>query len=256
MLKDFTKIPFDIIIQAGQSNSEGYGFGDTEKPYENDSRIWYLNSDFTISIAAERVVNNGVCSNFSLSFAREYVAAGKLAEGRALLIIRSAVGGTGFADNRWNPTDDLFLNMMEMVHTAIELNSENKLVALLWHQGETETFFDPACEKHYNQLSRLIYLVRNEFSVPELPFIAGDFVPQWVEENSEKCAPIVEAMRLVCRDISNARFVESDGLLSNAQEVPVHPMGPCWDHDSIHFSRNSLYKLGERYFEKFVEIVG
>lgn len=27
MLKDFSKEAFDILIQAGQSNSEGYGFG-------------------------------------------------------------------------------------------------------------------------------------------------------------------------------------------------------------------------------------
>lgn len=256
MLKDFTKIPFDIIIQAGQSNSEGFAFGDAEKPYEPNPRVWYLNNDFTISTASERIVKNGICSNFSLAFAREYVEAGKLAEGRDLLIIRSAVGGTGFADKRWIPTGDLFLNMIDMVHTALDLNPENRLVALLWHQGETEAFFKASCELHYNQLSKFVNLTRSEFGAPDLPFIAGNFVPQWIGENPEMCAPVIEAMRLVCRDIGNSGFVESDGLLSNAEGVQAHPMGEGWEHDSIHFARNSIYILGERYFEKFVEIVG
>ena len=32
MLKDFSKENYDIIIQAGQSNSEGFGFGKTDAP--------------------------------------------------------------------------------------------------------------------------------------------------------------------------------------------------------------------------------
>ena len=32
MLKDSSKESFDIIIQTGQSNAEGYGFGPAENP--------------------------------------------------------------------------------------------------------------------------------------------------------------------------------------------------------------------------------
>lgn len=39
MLKDFSEEKFDIIIQAGQSNSEGYGFGKVEGPYEPSDRM-------------------------------------------------------------------------------------------------------------------------------------------------------------------------------------------------------------------------
>ena len=46
MLKDFSKEEFDIIIQAGQSNSEGCGVGDVENPYTPNDSIWYLNNDF------------------------------------------------------------------------------------------------------------------------------------------------------------------------------------------------------------------
>ena len=92
MLHDFTNHRFDIIVQAGQSNSEGAGFGSVDEPYTPDGRVWYLNRNGTITQAAEEVWGNDVRSNFSLPFARAYIRAGMLAEGRELLILRTAVG--------------------------------------------------------------------------------------------------------------------------------------------------------------------
>ena len=43
-------------------------------------------------------------------------------------------------------------------------------------------------------------------------------------------------------------FVETDGLLSNWQELQRKPLG--WV-DQIHFSRRSLYELGRRYYEQY-----
>lgn len=43
MIKDFSKEAFDIIIQAGQSNAESYGFGPVEEPYLPSEDVWYLN---------------------------------------------------------------------------------------------------------------------------------------------------------------------------------------------------------------------
>lgn len=253
MLHDFTQDKFDVIIQAGQSNSEGYGFGPTDAPYQPDGRIWYLNQDGTITLAAEKAVNNEIQSNFGLSFAREYVGAGKLAEGRKLLIIRAAVGGTGFLDNRWKPADDLFLQMMNMIRTALALNPENRLVVLLWHQGETDAGHRATFEQHYGHLSTLLRLVREAYGAPDLPFIAGDFVQDWKSKNAEPCVPVVDAMRAVCRDCGNGGFVETDGLNSNLQEGINHPF--CWT-DDIHFSRRAIYELGLRYFAEYKRIVG
>lgn len=250
MLKDFTKETFDIIIQAGQSNSEGYGMGEVEEPYEPNDRVWYMNGDFTIACAAERVMANEVQGNFSLSFAKEYLNSSLLEDGRKLLILRTAVGGTGFLDNRWKMTDDLYLRMMEMIRTALTLNEQNRLVGLLWHQGETDATMNASYEVHYNHLMGLLRSVREEFKVPDLPFIAGDLVPQWEEENAAICEPVVKAMRDVCRDCGHGWFVETDGLLSNMQQLHRNTLG--WE-DHIHFSRQSIYTLGKRYFEAFMK---
>lgn len=253
MLKDFTKERFDVLIQAGQSNAEGYGFGPVDDPWTGDERVWYLNQDFTITRAEEKVNGNEIQSNFSLSFAREYLNAGLLGDGRKLLILRAAVGGTGFLDGNWREEDPLFLRMTEMIRTALELNPENRLVGLLWHQGETDAGLKASYETHYGHLSTLVRLTREGFGTPDLPFVAGDFVHHWEGQNAEICKPVVDAMRAVCGDIGHAAFVETDGLLSNMQQLRREPLG--WE-DPIHFSRRAIYALGKRYFAAYRGILG
>ena len=40
MLMNFSGKAFDILIQAGQSNAEGYGFGDVDSAYQPNERVW------------------------------------------------------------------------------------------------------------------------------------------------------------------------------------------------------------------------
>ena len=259
LLMDFSKIKFDIIIQAGQSNSEGYGFGNVENAYEFDGRTWYLSGDWRIPSefyfepARECVISaysNTIRSNSSLEFARRYVSDGLLEEGRNLLIIRSAVGGSGFLDNYWKPEDRLFVRMIAMAKSVLELNPENRLKLILWHQGETDAIFKASYETHYNHFKTFITTVRDTFDLPELPIIVGDFVPQWAEQNKEIVEPVVKAMRDVCKDVGNSAFVESTGLLSNAQDDENNP-----NEDIIHFCRRSLYEYGDRYYDAYVEMM-
>jgi len=252
MLKDFTEEKYDIIIQAGQSNSEGYGFGDVTDPYQPNDLVWYMNNDFTIARAAEIVRGNEIQSALVLSFVSEYIKKGLLDEGRKILVLRAAVGGTGFLDNRWNMTGDLYLRMMEMIRTALALNAENKIVGFLWHQGETDAGLKASYEIHYHHLMGLLRSVRDEFKISNVPFIAGDFVHHWKNENIEIATPVADAIRAVCRECGNGAFVETDGLLSNRQELQRNPLG--WE-DHIHFSRKAIYELGKRYFDAYANLL-
>lgn len=247
MLKNFALDKFDIIIQAGQSNSDGTGYGFTPAPYMQNENVLYLNGDFTISLATEKVSENQIQSNYSLNFASDYITNGYLKDGRKLLILRCSVGGTGFLDNRWGLNDDLFLQMIEMIKTALELNENNRLIALLWHQGETDAILEASYETHYNHLLNLVDTVKTTFNVPNLPFIAGDFVQQWKNDNLQICKPVISAIKNVCATTKNGRFVNTDNLLSNAQTFECD--------DTIHFSRNALYQLGKRYFSALKDIL-
>ena len=243
MLLDFSKEKFDVVIQAGQSNSQGCGLGPAEEPFTPSGDIWYLNNNFTISMAQEDVVGNEIVTNFSLSFATEYVKKGRLCDGRKLLIVRAGIGGTGFADKRWGMEDDLFLTMMEMIKTALALNPENRLVAFLWHQGETDAGFGSTYETHYDNLKKLIDAVRGTFGRGGLPFIAADFVNHWKSANIEICEPIIQAIKDICADVGNASFIGTDELQSNDQRV-----GNC---DTIHFCREAQNLLGKKYYAAF-----
>ncbi|MHB8963494.1 MAG: sialate O-acetylesterase [Saccharofermentanales bacterium] len=248
MVRDFSKEQFDIVVQAGQSNAQGCGLGPVAEPFMQSGDVFYLNNDFSISMAQEDVWGNDVVGNFSLPFASRYIQDGSLTPGRKLLILRSAVGGTGFLDNRWGLQDDLYTRMMEMIKTALELNSANRMAALLWHQGETDAVLGAGREQHYKNLSTLVKTVRSTFGYDTLPFIAGDFVYHWRNENLEPCLPVIDAMKDVCRDIGNARFIETSGLQSNHQKVG--------NNDTIHFCREAIYSLGMMYYEAFCGIIG
>lgn len=249
-LKDFTKEKFDIIIQAGQSNSDGTAHGLADAPYQPKYEVWHMNGDFTMEVAREMVVGNAIRAHYGLTFADEYIRAGKLEQGRKLLILRTSVGGTGFLDNHWKLTDDLYLRMMEMIRTALALNEENRLVAFLWHQGETDAILHASYDVHYSHLMTLVRSVREEFAVPALPFIAGDFVQDWISKNTEICEPVLAAIRAVCKDAPNAAFVETDGLSSNAEDDP----NPGHGADDIHFCRKAIYGLGRRYYAAWAQI--
>jgi hypothetical protein len=190
-----------------------------------------------------------VIADFSLTFASEYLKTISLKDhNRGILIIRAAVGGTGFLDHRWGLEDELYINMLEMIRTALSLNQKNKLVAFLWHQGETDAFLKAGYNTHYNHLFQLVQSVRQLFRESELPFMAGDFVHNWKNQNQAICDPVINAIRDVCHDLHRAGFVETNHLLSNDQSVH--------NTDIIHFCRDALYELGSRYYRSFLAIAG
>ena len=260
MLKDFSKEKFDIIIQAGQSNAEGNGMGDVENPYKPSEDVWFMNGaldshEFYLYPAQESIRKNEVLSNFIFKFAENYVSDKRLNDGRKLLILCAAVGGTGFIKGQWKTTDCYYLRMMEMIRTALSLNKENRIVGFLWHQGESDVVLNGTFDGHYNYLKTLLDSVRDEFNIPEIPFIAGDFVHDWSDKCNASSSPVCEAIRKVCEDYPFGDFVETVGLTSNLQEFkrPTHCPEALLE-DDLHFSRKALYELGDRYYKAFSEL--
>ncbi len=249
MLKDFSAQKWDIIIEAGQSNSEGYGHGNAHHPVAEDDRVWYLEQDFVICRAGERVKENLIYSDYSLSFARAYIREGFLKEDRCLLILRCAVGNTSFSEGHWGMQNPLYLQMLSMIQTAYELNENNRIIALLWHQGENDAGMNADHDTHYSHLMKLLTSVRQFTENPTLPVVAGDFVPKWKQLGIGTTDVVVTAIRDVIRDMEYAAFVETDGLLSNSEDGTQPP-----NEDYVHFCRESLMVLGERYFQAFAAI--
>lgn len=256
---------YDIIIVAGQSNAEGFGIGPVDKEYEVDDNILcmtsevsdvmdgderiitYPNKTLAINVAKERITEKGKTGNLGLIFAKEYMKYNLLANGRKILIIKAALGGTGFYRKQWGEGCPVEKRMHEMIEYALSLNEENKIVAFLWHQGEHDAFEGTAPENYKKELYRLMNLVRAKYHCVDVPFVAGDFCNEWKSKNMETCEPIVNKIREVFSS-EKYGFVETTDLLSNNQKSS--------NGDDIHFCRESLYILGRRYFQEYCKILG
>lgn len=264
---------YDIIILAGQSNAEGFGLGDLKHKFNPKNKIFILEDknrksiffdekgllrvdkqfDPNIILAKEYENENGEkLGNFSLTFAEEYLKKGFLKSGRKLLIVYSAIGGTGFAKCEWGKTAVLQERMFDMVDYATSLNKDNRVVAFLWHQGECDAFENEDLslktkEKYYyEKFSYLVKQVKSKYSA-DIPVIAGGFVSEWRLSGFEKqCETINKATKKVLKE-QGGLFVETKDLLSNNEVVN--------NGDNIHFSKKSLYCLGRRYFNAYKKIV-
>lgn len=253
---------YDIILQAGQSNAAGYGHGPAEHPYVPDPRVLYLTAgdpeageydpkgDYEISVAAERpnpaFGPEDRLGDFSLSFAQRYVEEGLLAPGRKLLIVRTAVGGTGFLKHYWQVGDPLYERMLRMTDYALALNPQNRLVGFLWHQGEHEAAFLNDPQRYHDQLLEVVESVKTCYGKAELPFICGGFCDQWAQENQPACDNIMAVIRKVAEKLGGA-YIKTADLRSNDQKTG--------DGDTIHFCREDLQELGRRYFAAYQKLI-
>lgn len=266
---------FDVIIQAGQSNAEGFGRGEAKKPYIPTEKVLYLSSNYnskivslpqgidyqiltypnplTLEIAAEREIE-GTVGDFSLSFAREYINAGMLEENRKLLVIRAAIGGTGFAKGFWLTGGIGFLKLLEMISFVKDKKGNNRFVGFLWHQGEHDAWENSEwsqelrSKEYQKNLLTVIEFVRKECEEKSLPVIAAGFCEDWAAKNAQTVNAVTIATRNVLEEVGCSAYVETRGLLSNRQ-VGASPS------DDIHFCRESLYDLGIRCFKEFEKII-
>ena len=271
-----TMIKYDIIVVAGQSNAEGNGIKKddkeiiSEKVYQiadknyigtkvlDDGKViidMVYPTEMVFEKAHERVDANGnKFADFSETFAKCYIDGGFLEKGRKVLIIKTAVGGTGFARHEWGVGSVLFDRMNLMVNYGLKLNKENRIVAFLWHQGEHDAFENAELDTierynfYYENFKKQTLAFREKYG-KDIPVIAGEFANSWAElsENKEKCDAVERATKDVCKDIGRAAVAESEGLLSN--DDAFH------NGDNIHFCADSIYEFGMRYYYLFEKII-
>lgn len=269
---EFAKEHFDVIVLAGQSNAEGWGLGDCNPVYEPDERILALEDEhfvkyrqdgegktyldvkeptaFKISVAKEDLNDAGATRGcFALSFAKKYLQ-NDLADGRKILILKAAVGGTGFCKNEWRVGDPLHRRLKNMLQSALAMNPENRLVAFLWHQGESEAFqaqpVEKACSVLHNDLTAFLRDMRSIGGANNVPFICGGFVNDWASKNPAQIFPVMDCIKAFAEGCGKGIYVETADLPSNNQTIH--------NEDVIHFSRQSLHHLGERYYAAFKKI--
>ena len=260
---------YDIIILAGQSNAEGQGYGEVAREFVPSQRIHFMKDDAnpkfvtengvtrlvmklpavnTISVADERVTEQGKTGCFALQFAEKYAEA-CLEEGRKVLIVNANFGGTGFSRPEWGVGNPMHTRMLSMTEAALALNSENRVVAILWSQGEHDSFENPSWDPakryvtHKANLTATFADLYEKLGDRSIPLIACGFTELFCQLLPEATAVVLRAIREVVADFGGG-FVETKDLLSNSQTIPDST-------DIYHFSRQSLHILGGMFFEQY-----
>ena len=261
---------YDIIILAGQSNAVGYGCGEADYALKHIDRVSLLYDDQPEDYSRDEngkefldvrepwritltPAEKGYTGSLALRFADEYIERGLLEHGRKILIVRCAVGGTGFCKGLWGVGQLLYRRMLDLTRFALDLHPDSRAVAFLWHQGECDAYenpdWDPLKKRVYyrDNLNGVISGVRSFVHDRRLPFLCGGFTDDWSKDYSEHCDAIVKALKQVCEGAGCAEYIDTKGLMSND--------GLLHNGDTIHFCKQSVYEIGLRYFESYLKII-
>lgn len=262
---------YDIIVLAGQSNAEGQGQGEVTEEYAPDERIHFMSDAFnarfvttdgvsvlhydwpapsSVSIADERIKNDVKMGCFALQFAQKY-AAECLEGGRKVLIVNANFGGTGFHRPEWGVGNIMHERMVAMTNEALGYNPENRVVAILWSQGEHDAFEDADWDAerryavHKNNLTTTFADFYERTGCKDAPIIACGFTDTYCESVPEASEAVLKAI-VECVDAVGGGFVDTKGLTSNSQVLG--------GGDIYHYSREALHILGGMLFDKYKEI--
>lgn len=262
----------DIIVLAGQSNAESSGEGPVDREwqlnpdilmlkgdyfasvtkavYGNDYLSLDLEKEYYIEVAKERYHDGKIYGVLGLPFARNYFE-NDLEKGRKILIIYTPIGGTGFAKGHWGLKDSLYLRMLDMIKKALAMNSENRVKAIVWHQGEHDAFEPPEMDRdqryltYKNNLTALVKGVREVAG--QVPFITAGFTKYWVADFPVQCEAVLTATKDVCATLPQMAYIETSDLLANCDVVE--------GGDSVHFCKQSINVLGDRYYNEYKKII-
>jgi len=221
---------YDIILLVGQSNMVGwYGPIDVLLDATNDKVFQYPKTDGVIALAADPLDHwNEVADTIGLglSFGKDLLH--NTLPTRNVLLIPAASGATGFTSGEWVDGGAEHEYAISAANAAIALETGNKLVGVLWHQGESDAALTEAA--YAAHLDTLISLFRTEITgATNIPFIVGQ-VPSW---STFYGAGVDAALLATPARVANTAVVLTSDLTHGG--------------DSLHFNATSLRTLGERY---------
>jgi hypothetical protein len=223
---------YDIILVAGQSNATSRGLLQSydSQPADND-RIWQLGRrsvDHVIVPAVEPLYNVTFATwgiGFALPFAR-YYRDHVLPPDRRILIIGAAKGSTGVAHPGayWAPDGEGVADATARLAEVIEAYPDSRLIAVLWHQGESDAASDQVLYRQV--LTATLEKIRQSEMIP---LMLGEIAYAHLAH-----AGINASIRAVAANMQNAVAISAAGLAT--------------DKDHTHFTAAAQLELGERYF--------
>lgn len=241
-------------ILAGQSNMMGFNAGPilinyTDKP---DSRVLQYSrgearSNYNEGNDKDIILAQDPMQHYSppvdsvgmaLAFGLERLKQDKKV--KRILLIPCAMGSTGFSGNDWNKGDTLYEDMVTRSNEAIGLGYN--LRGIIWHQGEDDTLTTPSANAYQTALTTMISDARADISgyTDGLIFVCGTMLSTWIGSDADRLT-VDGIHRAIAGLVADADFVDLASYTNN--------------YDSVHFSAESLRKIGVLYAQKAQEVL-
>lgn len=313
---------FDIVIIAGQSNAEGYGRrneinensfcaqphnidapSQSVKHYQNNGDIenalhpiCHLTGWDERRRREPRYTNRGGTNlsdcnpvGFGIDFGKEYFNNYNKTNGRKVLLVGCAYGGTGFFDAKshipfwWEKEDNssyrfengrigTVRSLYQISKTKIaevknKVGPNSKVVALLWHQGESNASDDLSLYR--SKIQQLFRDLRADIkrifpnSPTNVPILMGGLSPDLYRnrvtrvENSSQAKLMSSFIRdTVVPSISSCKFVSAEPMSGFNRFLQGNSFMDSRGtiigrNDNVHFSATSQREFGKRYFKVF-----
>lgn len=224
------------ILIMGQSNMAGRGFPGEVAPIDNkdlfvlrNGRWWPMYTP----VNPDRVTA-GV--NLVETFARRYADE----HGVEVGVIPCADGGTSL--DQWAEGGVLFDHAVYMTELALRTST---VVAILWHQGESDCHPELAA-LYEEKLTRIFAALREKTGLRDVPILVGGLGDYLVNYHPElECFwDCVQKANSSLQKIANVHpligFASAEGLKPKP--------------DNLHFSAKALRDFGLRYYEEFLKL--
>lgn len=236
-----------IILVVGQSNTHaGYGLDPIlDAPMAGIHQLGRFDNDNCIIPACEPLDHHTRSPErigFAMTFSKLLYQ--HLQGSNELIIVPCGFGGTGFADNNWNKTNDLYEDAVCRVNMLKEEFPQATVAAILWHQGETDVYLGN--QNYQEDLDNFIDNLRSDIGDLSIPFVLGGMVPYWVNQ-----APDRQQLQQILKDTP----LRHDNVAYADPELPFVIEKPDNTFDEIHYDANGQRELGQRYFEQFLDII-
>jgi hypothetical protein len=208
-------------------------------------------------------------TGFALAFAEKYVVT-VLAPDRAVLIVPCGCGSTSIRSwagtlerpdipctrgNAGATESVLYADMVKRTRRALAEPGSNRIVAFLWHQGESDALaplgYRLTPDEYRGTLADFFRKARQDLagSAP-LPIVTAHFSPAWVPllspANLGLKRQVEAAVDAACAAVGHCAVVPTDGLTDNLTS------GASTDRRQIiHFDARSMIRLGQTMFDRW-----
>lgn len=197
---------YDIVLLMGQSNMSGRATINTTNydipsafvdQYGTSGTYANVLSAAVDPLAHADTAPLGNQLGPGTAFARWYTTL--MPAGRRVLLVPTAYGGTPLCSNntlawRRGVAGNLYAQAVTQAQGALSLAGANSIiVAALWIQGEADGDANTTGTQYQTDFDALIAGLRTDLSIPNLPFIIGGMVPEYLSTGTRAAIDTVQS---------------------------------------------------------------